>query len=90
MSNATRGFIVAIAFALAGCTSTAERAAYDDGKCKSYGATRGSAAYTNCRAQLDAAHTQAQAIRNAPVAIEPYRAPFDTSPNDPSRWRRAP
>jgi hypothetical protein len=70
--------VLAIAALCAGCTSPAELAAIDDGKCKSYGAQRGSAAYTTCRAQLDAARTQADATVAAtafppPVWHEPTR-----------------
>jgi hypothetical protein len=64
--------VLALAVTCAGCTTDAERAAYDDAKCKSYGATRGTAAYTNCRAQLDAARTQAAAaIAAQPVVQSP-------------------
>ena len=64
--------VLALAVICAGCTSAAERAAIDDGKCKSYGAVRGTAAYTTCRAQLDAARTQAEAaIAAQPVVQSP-------------------
>jgi hypothetical protein len=57
--------IVLAAAGLSGCMSDAEvqahLAAIDNGKCKSYGARFGTPAYTQCRAQLDAARTQAVA-----------------------------
>jgi len=66
--------VLAIAALCAGCTSPAELAAIDDGKCKSYGAQRGSAAYTTCRAQLDAARTQADAtVAAAPVVVDNFQ-----------------
>ena len=52
-----------LAMSLGGCA--AQNAAYDDGKCKGYGATTGSPAYVQCRAQLDAARTQARAAGDA-------------------------
>jgi ABC-type uncharacterized transport system auxiliary subunit len=52
----------ALAAALCGCAATrAELDAYDDKKCRSYGAQPGAPAYVQCRAQLDAARTQARA-----------------------------
>jgi len=52
----------ALAAALCGCAATrAELAAYDDEKCRSYGAQPGAPAYVQCRAQLDFARTQATA-----------------------------
>lgn len=62
---------------LSGCAEyrakiAAEQAAADDAKCVSYGATRGDPAYVQCRAQLDAARTQAQAaVTPAPVLHMP-------------------
>lgn len=41
-------------------------AAQDDAKCRSYGSQAGSPAYVQCRAQLDAARTQAGAIESIP------------------------
>jgi hypothetical protein len=65
---------LAIAALCAGCTSRAELAAIDDGKCKSYGSQPGSAAYTGCRAQLDAARTQADATEAAaPVFVDNFQ-----------------
>ena len=52
--------ILLVATTLSGCAG--QRAAYDDGKCRSYGAAPGSSAYVNCRAQLDAARTHANAV----------------------------
>ena len=74
-------WIVLICLLLGGCADyyaklAAERAAADDAKCLSYGAQRGDPAYVGCRAQLDAARTQAQATR----ASAPYIAP---APNFP-------
>jgi hypothetical protein len=51
----------ALAAVLCGCASRAEIAAADDEKCRSYGAQPGAPAYVQCRAQLDAARTQARA-----------------------------
>jgi len=66
--------LAAAASILAGCASEAERAArwaaVDDAKCKSYGAQPGTPAYVQCRAQLDAARTQAIATAAAaPVPV---------------------
>jgi hypothetical protein len=45
-----------IGLLLTGCVDMkAEWAAKDHARCTSYGAVRGSAAYVNCRAQLDSA-----------------------------------
>jgi hypothetical protein len=72
-----------LAIGLAGCESAEHRqarlaaiAAADDGKCRSYGGEPGTPAYVQCRAQLDAARTQAQAtaaaaLANAPPAYTP-------------------
>jgi putative aminopeptidase FrvX len=48
--------------ALAGCASRAELARLDDEKCQSYGAQPGSAAYVQCRTQLDTTRTVARAM----------------------------
>jgi hypothetical protein len=59
------GLETSLAASLVGCAteSEAERlarvAALDDAKCKSYGGQPGTQAYVQCRAQLDAARTQA-------------------------------
>jgi hypothetical protein len=56
----------------------AQHAAEDDAKCQSYGAKQGDPAYVQCRAQLDAARTQADAtVSSAPVVIQQptYQAP---------------
>lgn len=68
--------MLCLLLALGGCADyyaklAAERAAQDDAKCLSYGAQRGDPAYVGCRAQLDAARTQAQAT----AANAPYIAP---------------
>ena len=80
--------ILAVAASLAGCGLSQrlaeQRNAEDDAKCLSYGARRGDPAYVQCRAQLDAARTQASAIENsAPPARLPdfdaqVRAQFPT------------
>lgn len=49
-----RALIAAGAFvALAGCQTTDERIAQDDRTCQSYGVAPGSAAYIQCRTNLD-------------------------------------
>ena len=51
---------------LTGCITLAEQQKReDDAKCSSYGAKRGDPAYVQCRAQLDAARTNANAIASA-------------------------
>jgi hypothetical protein len=51
---------------LPGCAAIAERrAAADDAKCQSYGATPGTPEYTQCRMQLDSQREDA-AIALAP------------------------
>jgi hypothetical protein len=69
--------ILAVAASLAGCGLSQrlaeQRNAEDDAKCLSYGARRGDPAYVQCRAQLDAARTQASAIESA----APPRPDFD-------------
>lgn len=56
----------AVCALLGGCAYQAQiaagHAATDDAKCQSYGSRPGDAAYAQCRAQLDAARTQANAI----------------------------
>ena len=49
--------IVLASLGLAACA--AQFAKIDDSKCQGYGARTGSQAYVQCRAQLDAARTQA-------------------------------
>jgi hypothetical protein len=63
-----------LALAVGGCVDGAK---LDDAKCQGYGAALGSPAYVQCRAQLDAARTQAQAtIAAAPINTQPsYRPP---------------
>jgi hypothetical protein len=63
-----------LALAVGGCVDVAK---LDDQKCQGYGAALGSPAYVQCRAQLDAARTQAQAtIAAAPIDTRPsYRPP---------------
>ena len=52
---------------LTGCAEyRAYLAAEDDAKCKSYGAKEGEPAYVACRASMDAARTQADAIVSHP------------------------
>lgn len=60
---------------LSGCVSAAHLAAIDDAKCRSYGANPGDAAYVTCRAQLDAARTQALATSAAAGGIQPIITP---------------
>jgi hypothetical protein len=54
-----------------------DTAKLDDQKCQSYGSRPGEPAYVQCRSQLDAARTQAQAtIAAAPIDTRPsYRPP---------------
>jgi hypothetical protein len=54
-----------LAALLSGCMTAEEQARIDDGKCQGYGAQLGSPSYIQCRAQLDAAKTQAKAIADA-------------------------
>jgi len=63
-----------LALALAGCTSSAERAAEiaakEDAACQSYGFKPGSDAYVNCRTQLAASRQQFAAAKvHAKAAI---------------------
>ena len=46
-----------VCLSLVGCA-----AAKDDAKCRSYGSSPGESAYVQCRATLDAARTQADAM----------------------------
>lgn len=57
----TGAVLIILGALLGGCATGAELAAYDDAKCKSYGAQPGSPPYVQCRAQLDAARTTARA-----------------------------
>jgi hypothetical protein len=50
--------IVLVCLSLVGCAAAAK----DDTKCRSYGSSPGEPAYVQCRATLDAARTQAEAI----------------------------
>ncbi len=64
------------ALGLSGCVTDKEMqfrlAQQDDVKCQSYGAKPGTPAYVQCRTQLDAAKTQADAtIAAAPVYVPP-------------------
>jgi outer membrane biogenesis lipoprotein LolB len=85
--------IAALCAILAGCAPSAEQRLQqtwsqrqlDDDKCRSYGAKDGDPAYVQCRAQLDAARTGAQAtaaaastaaaatIAATPIIIQPRR-----------------
>lgn len=71
---------------LSGCAEyrariAAERAAADNAKCLSYGAARGDPAYVQCRAQLDAARTQAEATAAAaPMVVQPMPNPPNPFP----------
>ncbi len=64
--------LCAVCLLLGGCGLSekiaAQQAAIDDAKCQSYGAKAGEPAYVQCRAQLDAARTQAQATAAAAPA----------------------
>jgi hypothetical protein len=67
-------------FLLLGCAEyeaklAAQHAAEDDAKCQSYGGKRGEQAYVQCRAQLDAARTQARATAAAAVIQVPPPQP---------------
>ena len=76
---------------VAGCADyyaqlAAQRAAEDDAKCLSYGAKQGDPAYVQCRAQLDAARTQANATSSAAASaaiIQASRPPTFTPPPPP-------
>jgi hypothetical protein len=66
--------IALIAFlSLGGCglsqRMAEQRNAEDDAKCISYGAQRGDPTYIQCRAQLDAARTQAAATESVAGAV---------------------
>jgi len=68
--------------------------AKDNQKCLGYGAQPGSPAYVNCRAQLDAARTTAEAIEDAapapaqnPVPATP-QATITPMPIPPTPWCR--
>jgi hypothetical protein len=69
---------------VAGCAEyqarlAAQHAAEDDAKCQSYGAKQGDPAYVQCRAQLDAARTQADATESAAVIDRPTHT-YNSSP----------
>jgi uncharacterized protein YceK len=74
-----RKILLRLAFCLllGGCATQAQIDAADDAKCVSYGARPGDAAYVTCRAQLDAARTQAQATAIAGInaGTPSYQAP---------------
>jgi hypothetical protein len=76
--------ILIVPVLLGGCVSEAEvkarQASIDDGKCQSYGSKPGEPAYVQCRAQLDAARSQAQATALAGMAATPAPAPWQPSP----------
>lgn len=62
----------AVGLCLSGCA--AEYAKIDDAKCQGYGAHPGDSAYATCRAQLDAARTQANAVMSSapgPAPVQP-------------------
>jgi hypothetical protein len=78
--------LLLLAGTLAACSTEADRqrlAAMDDAKCRSYGGELGTPAYVQCRAQLDAARTQALATlaaappapvwTPAPIVVPPVR-----------------
>jgi hypothetical protein len=69
-----------LAVALAGCQTRAERQAEidraDDARCVSYGAKRGTPAYTNCRLELDRNRAiEMEARRPVVVGIGPFWGP---------------
>jgi hypothetical protein len=102
---------VAICLAVGACAPTAEQRLQqvwaerqlDEDKCTSYGAKPGDPAYVQCRAQLDAARTGAEAtaaaksttviVNGAPPAaqntIQPPRDPMAGHTSDPG-WRGLP
>jgi hypothetical protein len=80
--------VAAVCLAAGGCAPTAEQRMQqvwaqrqlDEDKCESYGAKKGDPAYVQCRAQLDAARTGAEAAveaaRSTPaptVIVQPRR-----------------
>lgn len=73
-----------LALSLASCMSYEEKMAaqntLDDQQCLSYGATRGSDAYVNCRAQLDSARNTAHAIAVAAAVASIPDAPAPQGP----------
>jgi hypothetical protein len=74
-------WLVGICLCLCGCASQAQIDAYDDSKCTSYGSRPGDPAYVQCRAQLDAARTQATATAIAGMnAIQPAPPPAVAQP----------
>jgi hypothetical protein len=66
--------LIVLATAVAGCATEPDRqarfAANDDSECKSYGGQPGTPAYLQCRAQLDAARTQAHETAAADPAFQ--------------------
>jgi hypothetical protein len=77
--------MVMLCLLLGGCAEyqakvAAAQAARDDAKCISYGATLGDPAYVQCRAQLDAARTQAAATEAAAPGVN-FPAPSSQSPS---------
>jgi len=65
----------------------AQHAAEDDAKCHSYGAKPGAPAYVQCRAQLDAARTQADAaVASAVIQAPKPTPPPPPPPMLPTRW----
>jgi hypothetical protein len=78
--------ILLVVLLLAGCMTTEERIAKnnaeDSRKCLGYGAQPGSPAYVNCRAQLDAARTTADAIEDATPSrtVTPVQVPASDAP----------
>ena len=102
--------VLALALALAGCAQSAEQRMQriwaqrqlDEDKCRSYGSKPGDPAYVQCRAQLDAARTQADATAaqsttvivqdssaRGPVSTTPQRDPMAGHTSDPG-WRGLP
>jgi transcriptional regulator with XRE-family HTH domain len=76
LRRAARGILaivpaIALILSLVGCATPEQLAKADDAKCRSYGSEAGSDAYVQCRAALDAARTQAQAIANAALVMMP-------------------
>lgn len=55
--------LILFGLALTGCASSAQIAAMDDQKCRSYGSAPGSPAYVQCRTQLDTTRTTARTMR---------------------------
>lgn len=49
----TGGLLIVSCAMLAGCQTTEDRIARDDTQCQSYGVSKGSPAYVECRTNLD-------------------------------------